>query len=623
MATTSRRRQYIGDQGAGQKLFDTLRAAKGRTAKCESYELSGDPNKAEAEPASYSNAACGRANLRAAGWKDDAFSKPVITLALPYSNGLPCNNRVRELGDIVAQYIEREGGKPIFAYTPVISDGETNGSTGMKYSLPSRDLIADAIDMMHHGYMADGIICLSGCDKTVPGTLMPLPRSNLIGITLYAGSAQPGHHPSLREGTGLDPGFVMEAIGAYGTGQIDIEELHKIECVSLPGSGTCSAMFTANTMSSAVEAMGMSLPGIASHPVLVPINWNGEDDEDDDRLNPMKVKDCEDTVLALMSMMKNGLRSRDIITRKALENAIAVIFALGGSTNSFLHVLAIAHEAEIPLTIDEMGDIGSKVPLIGNLRPHGLYHMIDLDRIGGVPIVMKELLRAGFIHGECMTCTGRTVVENLEALPALSNLGTQDIVRPIANPLADAGKHIMVVRGNLATESALLKISGKDVKKFVAPAICFNGEQAAFRAIVNGHIRKGTTLIIRYEAPKGSPGMPEMLSPSAALIGAGLGRDVALITDGRFSGATHGIMIGHCSPEAAVGGPLALVEDGDIVVIDVENRTIDVRIDNDEMALRAENWNPPALPLTKTRGVLAKYARTVSSAHFGALTDGS
>lgn len=259
MPTSSRRRQYIGEQGAGQKLFDALKASKGRTAKCQSYELSGDPDKEEAEPASYSKAACGRANLRAAGWKDDDFSKPVITVALPYSNGLPCNNRVRELGDIVAQYIEREGGKPIFAYTPVISDGETNGSTGMKYSLPSRDLIADAIDMMHHGYMADGIICLSGCDKTVPGTLMPLPRSDLIGITLYAGSAQPGYHPSLREGTGLDPGFVMEAIGAYGTGQIDIEELHKIECVSLPGSGTCSAMFTASKYSTVLQSVAMVL----------------------------------------------------------------------------------------------------------------------------------------------------------------------------------------------------------------------------------------------------------------------------------------------------------------------------------------------------------------------------
>eukprot|EP00536_Pseudo-nitzschia_multiseries_P013718 jgi/Psemu1/212498/e_gw1.603.22.1 len=628
MSTRRRIRQYIGGKeevGAGQKLFDALKEAKGSTPKRHSYELSGDPDRAEAESASYSKAACGRANLRAAGWVDDDFSKPVITVALPYSNGLPCNNRVRELGDIVADCIERQGGKSIFACTPEISDGETNGSTGMKYSLPSRDLIADSIDLMHHGYMADGIICLSGCDKTVPGTLMPLPRSNLIGITLYAGSAQPGYHPTLRDGAGLDPGFVMEAIGAYGTGQIDIEELHKIECVSLPGSGTCSAMFTANTMSSAVEAMGMSLPGTASHPVVTPVDWTTTPDISDDceRLSPQKVNDCEEAVKALMSMMKNGLHSRDIITRKALENAIAIVFALGGSTNAFLHILAIAHEAEILLTIEQMGEIGSRIPLLGNLRPHGIYHMNDLDRVGGVPIVMKELLRAGFIHGECITCTGKTVAENLAAYPSLSDLSTQEVVRPITRPIAPPGNHIIVIKGNLASESALLKLSGKDVKRFVAPAICFDGEQAAFRAIVGGRIEPGSALIIRYEGPKGSPGMPEMLSPSAALIGAGLGRDVALVTDGRFSGATHGIMIGHCSPEAAVGGPLALVRDGDIVVIDVEARTVDLRVSADEMARRSENWIPPRLPLTKTRGVLAKYARTVSSAHFGALTDGS
>jgi dihydroxy-acid dehydratase len=606
--------------GAGRALFESLKAAKGTTPKKESYELSGDPSKPEAESASFSKAACGRANLRAAGWSEEDFSKPVITVGVPYSNGLPCNNRTRELGDIICQAIEREGGKSIIAGTPVISDGETNGSTGMKYSLPSRDTIADCLDMMHHGYMADAIICLSGCDKTVPGVLMAIPRSNLIGLTVYSGAAQPGHHNKVRDGAGLDAADVMEAIGAYGTGQIDIEDLHTVECVALPGSGCCSAMFTANTMSSAVEAMGMSLPGSAAHPVVVPTT------NASDRLNPEKIQDCEAAVKALFSMLRSGLRSRDIMTRKALENAIVVVYALGGSTNAFLHLLAIAHEAEVPLSIHEIGQIGKKVPLIGNMRPHGHFHMSDLSKIGGVPVVMKELLTAGMIHGDCITCSGKTVAENLATYPSLSEL-TQQVIKPIAQPFSPPGNHITVLQGSLAPESALIKLSGKALKQFEGPAQCYNGEQAAFQAVINGEIKKGAALVIRYEGPRGSPGMPEMLSPGAALIGAGLGKYVALITDGRFSGASHGIMVGHLSPEAATGGPLALVKDGDIISIDVNKNSIDMKVSPEEIAARAAAWISPELPLTRTssksRGILAKYARNVSSAHYGALTDGS
>jgi len=300
-----------------------------------------------------------------------------------------------------------------------------------------------------------------------------------------------------------------------------------------------------------------------------------------------------------------------------------IVYALGGSTNAFLHILAIAHEAEVHLTMEEMGDIGSKVPILANMRPHGLYHMSDLSEIGGVPIVMKELLNHGFLHGDALTCTGKTVAENLELYPSLTDLTLRDqsVVRSVSDPFAEAGRHITVIKGSLAPESALLKLSGKKMDIFQGPAICFNGEQAAFRAIIQGKIKKGSVLIIRYEGPKGSPGMPEMLSPGAALIGAGLGKDVALVTDGRFSGASHGIMVGHVCPEAAVGGPLALVEDGDVVVIDVAKRSIDLSVSEEEMARRI--WNPPLLPLTRTRGVLAKYAKIVSSAHFGALTDGS
>lgn len=464
--------------------------------------------------------------------------------------------------------------------------------------------------------MADAIFTLGGCDKTVPAALMPIPRSNLIGITLYSGAAQPGHHHEVRDGAGLDAADVMEAIGSYGTGQIDIEELHKIECVSLPGSGTCSAMFTANTMSSAVEAVGMSLPGSAAHPVVVPATGSS------DRLNPEKITDCEDAVKALMSMLKTGLHSRDIVTRKAIENAIVVIYAMGGSTNAFLHMLAIAHEAEVPITIQEIGEIGRPVPLLANMRPHGLFHMSDLSKVGGVPVVMKELLAAGMLHGDAMTCTGKTLAENLATYPSLSDL-TQQVVTPVAEPFSAAGNHITVIQGSLAPESALIKLSGKALKTFEGPAQCYDGEQAAFEAIIRGEVKHGSALIIRYEGPRGSPGMPEMLSPGAALIGAGLGADVALITDGRFSGASHGIMIGHLSPEAATGGPLALVEDGDVIAIDVLSQTIDIRVTPEVMKARSAAWAPPSLPLTKTRGVLKKYSLQVSSAHYGALTDGS
>lgn len=356
--------------------------------------------------------------------------------------------------------------------------------------------------------------------------------------------------------------------------------------------------------------------GSAAHPAVLPTT------NASDILNPQKRRDCEDSVRALMSMMKSGLHSRDIISRKAIENAIVVVYAMGGSTNAFLHILAIAHEAEVPLTIHEMGEIGSKVPLLGNLRPHGIFHMSDLSTVGGVPIVMKELLAAGLIHGDALTCTGKTMAENLASYPSLSDLGNQTVVRSVSDPFSEAGRHITVLGGNLASQSALLKLSGKMMASFVGPAQCFDGEQAAFRAIIQGRVRKGSVLVIRFEGPRGSPGMPEMLSPGAALIGAGLGRHVALITDGRFSGASHGIMVGHVSPEAAVGGPIALVQDGDEISINAAG-TLDLRVSKAEFDRRANAWKPPRLPLTKTRGVLAKYARMVSSAHFGALMDGS
>lgn len=361
---------------------------------------------------------------------------------------------------------------PHISMTPVISDGLTNGTKAMRYSLVSRDYIADCIEIMHNGYFSDAIITLGGCDKTVPGVVMPIARLDLVGISLFGGPSLPGKCEGLTlTDRGTDPGVVMEAIGAYPAGVIDVEELHKIECTALPGSGTCSAMFTACTMASAVEAMGLTVPGTASHPAVTP----------DNAIPDEKIQDCVNTAQMLFAMLKSGLSGRKIITRKSMENAVAVVYALGGSTNAVLHLLAIAHEAEIDFTIHDIGEIGAKVPLIGNLSPHGKFHMVDLNGIGGVPTVMKELLHAGLLHGDCMTVTGKTVAENVAALPTLSERGAQQILFPVAAPLSPAGNHLLIIRGNLAPDSAVLKLSGKIYDKFVGPAMCFNDEDDAFK----------------------------------------------------------------------------------------------------------------------------------------------
>lgn len=581
--------------------------------KKQSYGITGDPRKEPSAPGSVLKMTTSRANFRAVGWKDDDMSKPIITIGMPYTNTMPCNNKFRELADIMCEEIEKLGGKPHIAGTPVISDGLTNGSKAMRYSLISRDYIADCMEIMHEGYMADAIITLGGCDKTVPGAVMPIARLDLIGITLFGGPALAGKCDGITlTDRGLDPGQVMEAIGAYPAGVIDVEELYKIECIALPGSGTCSAMFTACTMASAVEALGMTVPGTASHAA---VSRHGADAP----VSEMKKQDCRDSVATLFALLKSGLTARQIITRKSMENAISVVYALGGSTNAVLHLLAIAHEAEVDISIHEFGEIGSKIPLIGNLSPHGKWHMTDLDGVGGIPAVMKELYEAGFIHGDCMTVTGKTVAENLAAVPSLSERGAQDVLFPVSKPFSPAGNHMLILSGNLASESAVLKLSGKIYDKFVGPAICFDDEDLAFEAIVKGKIQKGSVLIIRYEGPKGSPGMPEMLSPGAALVGAGLGKDVALVTDGRFSGASHGIMIGHVTPEAAAGGTLALVKDGDIVTIDAPNKQLSVDVSDEVLATRRASWKYVS-KITNDRGVLAKYARSVKSAHVGATT---
>ena len=568
-----------------------------RPLKHRSTLLTGTPGGAD-----WAKRAAARAMLRAVGFTDEDFFKPIVTVACPFTNATPCNDHIRDLGDILFREIGVAGGKPFLFGTPVISDGETMGMEGMKYSLMSRDLIADCIETMHEGYVADGILTLSGCDKSIPGAVMPILRNNAIGLTLYGGTILPGRY----KGEDLTIVSAFEAVGAHGAGKITDEELHEVECHSCPGAGSCGGMYTANTMASVIEGMGMSVPGSASHAAVDRRN----------RISPEKRQDCVDSVKALVGLLRRGIRGRDIATREAFENAIVVMMALGGSTNGILHILALAHEAQVPLALDDFQRIGQNVPLLGNFKPFGKYVMADLDRIGGIPMVMKTLLDAGLLHGECLTVTGKTVAENLADAPACP--GGQDIFFSPVSPYAPPGRHITILRGNLAPEGAVLKLSGKTLTNHSGPARVFDREEDALDAILSGAIRKGDVIVIRYEGPKGGPGMREMLSPSAALMGAGLGKDVALITDGRFSGGTHGIMVGHIAPEAQAGGAIAVVREGDRITINPGARTISLEEGEAEVAARLSRWKSPE-PKYR-RGVLGKYASLVGSASRGAVT---
>ena len=542
-----------------------------------------------------------RAMMRAVGFTDEDFKKPLITVACPYTNITPCNAHIQTLGEIISKEIEKEGGKPIIFGTPIVTDGETMGMEGMKYSLVSRDLIADCIETMHEAYTADAALTLSGCDKTIPGALMPLARTNSIGLTLYGGTILAGKS----DGKDLNIVSVFEAVGKYSVGKMDKKEFDEIESRSCPGCGACGGMYTANTMAAAIEAMGMSIPGSASHPAV----------DENNNISQKKKQDCIDSVKALSNMLDKGIRARDIMTRKAFENAITIVMALGGSTNAVLHLLALAHEAEVDLSIEDFNTIAKKVPLIGNFSPFGKYMMEHLDRIGGIPMVMKMLLDAGLIHGDCLTVTGKTVAQNLKNAPARPI--DQDIIYSLEKPLAQMLQHIIVIKGSLAPEGAVIKLSGKEVKMHEGPARVFECEEDALNAILDGKIKKRDVIVIRNEGPKGGPGMREMLSVSAALMGAGLGADVALVTDGRYSGGTHGIMVGHISPEAYDGGPIAIVREGDKISIHLAKKTIDLDISAEEMEKRKKQWKKPTSTL---RGTLGKYRTLVSSASKGAIT---
>jgi len=543
-----------------------------------------------------------RSMLRAVRFSDEDFSKPLVALAVPYTNGTPCNDHIRELGDLVQAEIEAAGGKAILFGTPVVSDGISMGTEAMKYSLVSREVIADAIELMTEGYRVDAVVTLSGCDKTIPAALMPIARNDLIGVTLYGGSILPGRH----QGQELNIVSSFEGIGAHAAGKIDAEQLHGIECHACPGAGSCGGMYTANTMAAAIEAMGMSLPGSSSNMAV----------DVDNHLCADKKCDAARSAQALMVLLAQGISSRTIMTRKAFENALTVAWALGGSTNAVLHLLALAKEAGVELTLQDVANITRKVPLLGNFKPFGRYLMNDLHSQGGVPMVMRLLLDAGYLHGDCLTVTGKTVAQNLAHAPALP--AEQDVVFSPDSPYAPAGNHIRILYGNIAEEGCVLKQSGKELSTLSGPARVFEREEEALAAILAGKIIGGDVVVIRYEGPKGGPGMREMLSPSAALMGAGLGDSVALITDGRFSGGTHGIMIGHVAPEAQVGGVLALIQEGDLIEINLEDEQLNLLVSEDEIEQRRSAWQQPQTPAR--RCVLAKYAKTVSSASHGAVT---
>jgi dihydroxy-acid dehydratase len=537
-----------------------------------------------------------RAMLRAVGMTDADWDKPQVGVASSWNEVTPCNLPLDRLAARAKEGVKAAGGFPLEFVTIAVSDGISMGHEGMRASLVSREVIADSVETMMHAERFDGLVCLAGCDKSLPGMLMAAARLDLPTVFLYGGSILPGRLGD----RALDIVSVFEAVGARSSGSITDAELSQIERNACPTAGSCAGMFTANTMASVAEALGMSLPASASPPAV------------DRRREDLAF----DSGRAVVSLLESRVRPREIMTKEAFENAIAAVMALGGSTNAVLHLLAIAAEARVELTIDDFDRIGRRVPHLADTKPHGRYHMSDIDRVGGLPVVLGELLSAGLLHGDCMTVTGRTMRENLEALDPPAPDG--DVVHPLDDPIhADGG--IAILHGSLAPEGAVVKIAGLDTTRFEGTAAVFDGEDGAMDAILSGRIGPGTVVVIRYEGPKGGPGMREMLAVTGAMKGAGRGADCALVTDGRFSGGTHGFCIGHAAPEAVDGGPIALVQDGDTVVIDVGARRIDLMVPDEELARRRAGWKLP--PPRYTAGVLAKYARLVTGAERGAVTE--
>lgn len=553
--------------------------------------------------------------LRAAGFEPSKAAKTnaVVTIANAYTNAHRCNNRVRRIADLLVEEVAATGGQGLLVGAPAVSDALTQGTENAGYSLVSRDLMADCMETGHYAHHGEAMIVVSGCDKTGAAALMPLARTNAFGLVVYPGTSSPGRvdfEPWASKGNNLTIMDYVEGSAAREAGRISEDELTSLQRCVMPGSGTCGAMFTANTMSTIAEAIGMMLPRGASHPA----DYDANSDIHDDVKNQTRA-----SVRALYHLMEKGVRPRDIMTRKAFENAVTTAYAMGGSTNLFLHVLAIAREAEVPLTIEDLQQIGERVPIIANLQPHGAYAMVSLHQVGGVPVVMKALLEAGMLHGDVMTVTGKTLAENLADVPLPEDMPDQDVVLPISRPVAEPNNHISVLTGTLAPESCVLKLSGKTLEdgEFRGPAKVFESEQAAMAAIRDGGIVAGDVVVVRHVGPVGAPGMPEMVHLTIQLQGRGLGKDVALITDGRFSGVSHGILVGHICPEASKGGPIGLVRDGDTIIINPGTRRLDLDISAEELATRTSQSGAIELTKLPNGSVLNKYRRLVSSAHYG------
>lgn len=567
--------------------------------------------------------AAARAMLYPVGFKEEDFSKPIIGIASTWSNVTPCNMHIDKLALEAEKGANEGGGKAIIFNTITISDGISMGSEGMKYSLVSREVIADSIETVVGCGGMDGYVAIGGCDKNMPGALICIARMNRPAVFVYGGTILPGcitnagTNPSAKQvaeaveeaarGDGrpagkklLDVVSVFEAVGQHAAGKIDDAQLKTVEQCAIPGAGSCGGMYTANTMASAIEALGMSLPNSSAQ----------------NAVSPAKMDDCRRAGAAVVNMLRQGIKPLDILTKKAFENAITVVIALGGSTNAVLHLLAIAHAAKVKLTIDDFTRIGKRVPVLADLKPSGKHLMSELVAIGGIRPLMKMLLDKGLLHGDCLTVTGETMAEtlaNVKPYPAW-----QTIIQPFDNPIKK-DSHLVILRGNLAPEGAVAKISGKEGLHFEGKAIVFEGEEKALQAILKGTVKAGHVVVVRSEGPKGGPGMREMLSPTSAIMGKGLGKEVALITDGRFSGGSHGFVVGHVTPEAYVGGPIALVKNGDPIVIDAEKREITLGVSATELKKRKAVWKQPKPRYT--RGVLAKYAAHVTSASEGAVTD--
>jgi dihydroxy-acid dehydratase len=538
-----------------------------------------------------------RAMLRAVGMTDADWGKAQVGVASSWNEVTPCNLPLDRLAKQAKEGVREAGAFPIEFVTIAVSDGISMGHEGMRASLVSREVIADSVETVMHAERFDALVTFAGCDKSLPGMLMAAARLNLPSVFLYGGSIMPGVG---RNGEALDIVSVFEAVGARAAGGLSDEELSYIERHACPTEGSCAGMFTANTMASVGEALGMSLPGSASAPAP------------DGRRDVF----ARESGVAVVRLLEQGIRPRHIMTKEAFENAVAVVSALGGSTNAVLHLLAIAHEARVEFTLEDFDRVAKRTPHIADTKPHGKYHMVDVDRIGGVPVVMRELLNAGLLHGDCLTVTGRTMAENLAELDPPAPDGA--VIHPLSAPIhVDGG--IAILHGSLAPKGAVVKVAGLDVQRFDGPARVFDGEQGALDAVLAGSIEPGTVVVIRYEGPKGGPGMREMLAVTGAMKGAGRGADCALMTDGRFSGGTHGLCIGHVAPEAVDGGPIAFVADGDRIVIDVPGRTFDLMVDDAELARRRTEWKLPEPRYTT--GVLAKYARLVTGAERGAVTE--